>query len=121
MKSTLKKNILTQKRRWRIRKKVIGTAGRPRLVVKFTHLHIYAQVIDDEAGRTLAAWSTTEKTVREQKIKSYAAGADAFGKAFGDKAKAAGISAVVFDRAGRRYHGVVKAFADAVRAAGIQF
>lgn len=117
----IKKNELTQKRRWRIRKKVVGTTERPRLCVKFTNLHIYAQAVDDSAGRTLAAVSSTEKTVRDLKLKSNIAGAEAFGKLVGEKIKAAGINTVVFDRAGRRYHGTVKAFADAVRAAGIQF
>lgn len=118
---TLKKLDLAQKRRWRIRKKVNGTAERPRLSVKFTHLHIYAQAIDDTARRTLVAGATTEKTLREQKIKPNAAGAQVFGKLVGDKIKAAGINTIVFDRGGRRYHGTVKAFADAVRAAGVQF
>ncbi|MDR2512340.1 MAG: 50S ribosomal protein L18 [Puniceicoccales bacterium] len=121
MNKTLKKIDLAQKRRWRIRKKVIGTAKRPRLAVKFTHLHIYAQAIDDAAGRTLIAGATTQKELREQKIRPNKIGADSFGKIVGEKIKAAGINAVVFDRAGRQYHGTVKAFADAVRAAGVQF
>jgi large subunit ribosomal protein L18 len=121
MDKTLKKLELAQKRRWRIRKKVKGTAERPRLSVKFTNLHIYAQAIDDVAGKTLAAAATTQKDLRSQKTRPNKAGAEAFGKVIGEKIKAAGIGAIVFDRGGRQYHGTVKTFADAVRAAGVQF
>ncbi len=116
-----KKNLLTQKRRWRIRKAVRGTAARPRLALKTTHLHLYAQAIDDEKGATLAALATTSKDLRAKKIRPNVAGATTFGEAFGAKAKAAGVTTVVFDRAGRRYHGTVKAFADAARKAGLIF
>ncbi len=116
-----KKNLIAQKRRWRIRKTVTGTAERPRLTVCFTHQHIYAQCIDDRAGRTLVSLSTLGKDVRDQKIKPNVQGATTFGKLLGAKAKAAGLGPVVFDRAGRRYHGCVKAFADAAREAGLQF
>lgn len=116
-----KKNKLLQRRRWRIRSVVVGTPERPRLVVKFTNLHIHAQIIDDSVGRTLIAASTTQKAMREKNLRPNVAGATEFGKIFGEAAKNAGFSAVVFDRAGRRYHGTVKAFADAVREAGLQF
>jgi large subunit ribosomal protein L18 len=116
-----KKNLLVQKRRWRIRKTVQGTAARPRLALKLTHLHLYAQAIDDDRGVTLVATSTTSKDLRGQKLRPTVKGATAFGAAFGVKAKAAGLTTVVFDRAGRRYHGAVKAFADAARAAGLLF
>lgn len=116
-----KKNKLLQRRRWRIRKAVVGSPERPRLVVKFTNLHIHAQIIDDSVGRTLAAASTTQKVLREKHLLPNVAGATEFGKIFGEIAKNKGFSAVVFDRAGRRYHGTVKAFADAVREAGLQF
>ncbi|MGA2051863.1 MAG: 50S ribosomal protein L18 [Opitutales bacterium] len=115
------KQKLAQKRRWRVRRKVIGSAERPRLSVRFSQRHIYAQVIDDRAGRTLAAASTLAKELREQKLKPNAAGAVALGQLLGTSAKSAGVTAVVFDRGGRRYHGCVKAFADAARAAGLQF
>ncbi len=116
-----KKQTLLAKRRMRIRKLVIGTAERPRLSVKFTNLHIYAQAIDDASGKTLAAAATTQKEVREKGVRPNVAGATALGKLFADRAKAAGISAVVFDRGGRRFHGTVKAFAEAARQSGLSF
>ncbi len=116
-----KKNLLAQKRRWRIRKAVRGTAERPRLALKLTHLHLYAQAIDDDRGVTVASLSTTSKDLRAKKIRPNVAGAASFGEAFGAKAKAAGITAVVCGRAGRRYHGAVKSFADAARKAGLNF
>jgi large subunit ribosomal protein L18 len=115
------KTQLLQKRRWRIRKKVKGTAARPRLAVCFTNKHIYAQCIDDTAGHTLVFLSSLVKGKEPSAIKANVAGASELGKAFAEKAKAAGIEAVVFDRSGRRYHGCVKAFADAAREAGLQF
>ncbi len=121
MKKNDKKIKLLQRRRYHIRKKVAGTTERPRLVVKFTNLHIHAQVIVDEEGRTILGGSTTQKEIRGQKILPNVAGAKVFGKIFGEKAKAAGISSIVFDRAGRRYHGTVKAFAESLREAGLQF
>ncbi|MDR0534911.1 MAG: 50S ribosomal protein L18 [Puniceicoccales bacterium] len=121
MNKTLKKLDLARKRHWRLRKKVAGTAERPRLSVKFTQLHIYAQAIDDDEGRTLVAGATTQKDLRDRKFRPNKTGAEAFGKLVGEKIKSAGIGAVVFDRGSRQYHGTVKAFADAVRAAGVQF
>jgi large subunit ribosomal protein L18 len=116
-----KKAELRQKRRWRIRKKVVGDAARPRLSVHFSNKHIYAQAIDDEQGATLVFVSTLGKELRDQKLKANVAGAASLGKAFGEKAKAAGIGQVVFDRNGRKYHGCVKTFADAAREAGLDF
>ncbi|MGB0369833.1 MAG: 50S ribosomal protein L18 [Opitutales bacterium] len=116
MKLAHKKQLL-QKRRWRIRKKVKGTAERPRLTVRFTNKHIHVQVIDDTVGNTKAAVSS----IGNDSIKGNVAGAEAMGKAIAEKAAEAGITSVVFDRAGRRYHGVVKAFADAARAGGLNF
>ena len=116
MKLAHKKQLL-QKRRWRIRKKVKGTAERPRLTVRFTNKHIHVQVIDDTIGKTAAAASS----VGQEEVKGNVAGAEALGKQIAEKAAAAGITTVVFDRAGRRYHGVVKAFADAARAGGLVF
>ncbi len=116
-----KKQTLRQRRIWRIRKKVKGTAERPRLCVTFTNLHIHAQAIDDESGRTLVAASSVSKDQRDAKLRANIAGASALGKAIGEKAKAAGIGSVVFDRHGRRYHGRVKAFADAARETGLNF
>ncbi len=119
--NTIKKAELLQKRRWRIRKKVFGTALRPRLAVKFSSKHIYAQVIDDDAGNTLAFLSSLDADLRAKKLSANVAGATALGEAFAAKAKAAGIESVVFDRAGARYHGKVKAFAEAARAGGLTF
>ena len=117
----LKKKILEQKRRWRVRNKVAGTAERPRLSVCFSNKHIYAQCIDDKAGKTLVSLCTTAKEVAGEKILPNVAGAKALGEKFGAKLKGAGIEAVVFDRGSRRYHGGVKSFADAVRSTGINF
>jgi large subunit ribosomal protein L18 len=119
--NTIRKANLLQKRRWRIRKKVNGTAARPRLSVKFSTKHIYAQAVDDDAGSTVAFLGTLDASLRKQKLKANLAGAKALGLAFASKAKAAGISTVVFDRNGARYHGKVKAFADAAREGGLVF
>lgn len=114
-----KKTQLAQKRRWRIRKKVIGSAERPRLTVHFSNKHIYAQCIDDEKGHTLAYVSSVGG--KEASVKANVEGAVALGKVIAEKAKSIGIESVVFDRAGRRYHGCVKSFADSAREAGLQF
>lgn len=116
-----KKTQLLHKRRWRIRKKVTGTAERPRLAVRFTNKHIHAQCIDDEAGKTLVGVSSLSAEVRELALKPNVAGAAELGRHIARKAVAAGVTAVVFDRAGRRYHGCVKSFADGAREAGLQF
>jgi len=116
-----KKASLRQKRIWRIRKKVSGTAERPRLCVTFTNKHIYAQAIDDVGGRVVFALSSLSKSLGDEKIAANIGGAEKLGKLFGEGASAAGIGAVVFDRHGRLYHGRVKAFAEAVRSTGIQF
>ncbi len=119
--NTVYKSKLLQNRKWRIRKKVVGTAARPRLSLRFSSKHIYAQCIDDDAGRTLVYLSSLDPDLRGAKVAANLKGAEAMGKAFGEKAKSAGVSAVVFDRNGRRYHGIVKTFADQVRASGINF
>ena len=119
--NTVTKARLLQNRRWRIRKKVAGTAARPRLSVRFTAKHIYAQAIDDDAGKTLVFLSSLDPELRTQKLKANLAGAKALGNAFAAKAKAAGLASVVFDRSGAPYHGKVKTFADAAREGGLQF
>ena len=119
--NTIRKADLLQKRRWRIRKKVFGSAARPRLAVRFTSKHIYAQAIDDESGTTLVFLSSLDADLRKQKLTSNLAGAKALGVAFALKAKAAGLSSVVFDRSGALYHGKVKVFADAAREGGLAF
>jgi large subunit ribosomal protein L18 len=121
MSKTIYKAKLLQNRRWRIRKKVNGTALRPRLCVRFTAKHAYAQAIDDDAGKTLVFLGSLDAGLREQKVKANVAGAKALGIAFAVKAKAAGVSSVVFDRSGAPYHGKVKVFADAAREGGLQF
>ena len=113
--------MLRQKRIWRIRKKVSGTAERPRLCVSFTNKHIYAQAIDDEAGKSLLSVSSLGKEMKGENLSANRESAVRIGKAFAEKAKAAGISSVVFDRHGRPYHGRVKEFAEAVREGGIDF
>jgi len=119
--NTTAKAQLLQKRRWRIRQKIAGTAARPRLTVKFTGKHIYAQAVNDDAATTAVFVSSVAPDLRPQHLKANIAGAKVLGAAFGAKAKAAGISQVVFDRNGRPFHGKVKAFADAARAAGLIF
>lgn len=117
----LKKKELEQKRRWRVRNKISGTSERPRLSLCLSNKHIYAQCIDDKAGKTLVALCSTSKELAGEKLLPNVAGTQALGAKFGEKLKAAGVTAVVFDRGSRRYHGCVKSFADAVRAAGINF
>jgi large subunit ribosomal protein L18 len=119
--NTIKKAQLLQKRRWRIRKKVTGTAARPRLALRLSGKHVYAQCVNDDAATTVVFLSSLDKEMRAQKVASNVKGVEVLGRAFGEKVKAAGISAVVFDRGGRLYHGRVKKFADAVREMGIQF
>ena len=115
------KSLLLQKRRWRIRKKVNGTAARPRLCVRFTSKHVYAQAINDDNGTTLVFLGSLDAELRKQKLKANIASAKILGVAFAAKAKAAGIASVVFDRSGAPYHGKVKVFADAAREGGLQF
>jgi large subunit ribosomal protein L18 len=119
--NTIKKADLLQKRRWRIRKKVTGTAARPRIAVRFSSKHIYAQAVNDEAGSTVVFLSSLDADLRKEKLAANLAGAKKLGVAFASKAKAAGLTQVVFDRSGARYHGKVKAFADAAREGGLVF
>ena len=102
----------------RIRRKVRGTSARPRLAIYRSLNHIYAQLIDDEQGQTLASASTTEKDLRGGTGGNIEA-AERVGRAIAERAVAKGISSVVFDRGGYRYHGRVKALADAAREAGL--
>ena len=106
----------------RVRTRVTGTPERPRLCVYRSLGHIYAQVIDDRTGKTLASASSVDKeTKKNLKGGGNVAAAKVIGKAIADRAKAAGVSKVVFDRGGYKYHGRVKALADAAREAGLQF
>ena len=115
------KNVVGRKRRHiRVRKKVSGTAERPRLVVTRSARHMFAQVVDDNQGRTLASASTLEADLRvDDNDKS--AKARKVGQLVADRAKKAGIEAVVFDRGGNKYHGRVAALAEGAREGGLDF
>ncbi|MDT7043841.1 50S ribosomal protein L18 [Candidatus Nitronereus thalassa] len=120
-------NEATKRRRFsrrkaRVRKKILGSDARPRLNVFRSNAHIYAQIIDDIQGRTLAAASSLEKAIQDS-VSSGAstAAAKAVGQRIAERAKAANVTAVVFDRGGRLFHGRVKALADASREAGLNF
>jgi large subunit ribosomal protein L18 len=117
---TEKKQKLKQLRRWRIRKKVTGTSARPRMAVCFTNENIHVQFIDDDAGKTIAAASTVSKTVPKETAANVK-GAKTIGELAAKNALGKGIKEVVFDRGGMRYHGKVKALADAAREAGLKF
>ena len=106
------------KRRRRVRAKVRGTAERPRISVFRSNRGIFAQLVDDDAGRTLAAVNWTEADLRSLKPMEQAARA---GGLLAERAKAAGVDSAVFDRGGYRYHGRVKALAEAAREAGLKF
>ncbi len=108
------------RRRIGIRKRVGGTPQRPRLAIFKSLNHMYAQIIDDLAGRTLVAASTAEKDLGAGKTGNAAAAA-LVGSRLADRAKKAGLGAVVFDRSGFKYHGRVKALAEAARKGGLQF
>jgi large subunit ribosomal protein L18 len=108
------------RRHRRVRKKVRGTPERPRLSVFRSSRHVYAQVIDDVNGRTIASASTIEKDARTDATSTVDA-AKAVGKRLGERAKAAGVTATVFDRGGFRYHGRVAGVAEGAREAGLQF
>ena len=111
-----------QLRRWRIRKKLAGTKERPRMSVRFTGENIYVQFIDDSAGVTLASTSTIAKSIPDRdKLRANVASAKRIGAAAAEAAKSKGIKQIVFDRTGAKYHGKVRALADAAREAGLQF
>lgn len=115
------KRVSGRKRRHnRVRKKVSGTAARPRLAVFRSAKHIYAQVIDDVSGRTLASASTMEVEFRSDQAATVAVAGEV-GRRVAERAKATGIETVVFDRAGFRYHGRVASVAEGARTAGLKF
>jgi large subunit ribosomal protein L18 len=120
MTATISRGAARQKRHARLRLRVAGDASRPRLAVFRSLNHIYAQVIDDTTGRTLAAASSLEPDMRSAKG-SKSSDAAAVGRLVAERARAAGVGQVVFDRAGFRYHGRVKSLADAAREAGLDF
>jgi large subunit ribosomal protein L18 len=116
------RNELRQRRHRRTRRRVVGTAGRPRLSVFRSLKQIYAQVIDDASGQTLAAASTLDPEVRARVAgKKKAEAAAVVGEVLAQRARARGVAAVVFDRGGYLYHGRVRALADAARKAGLEF
>jgi large subunit ribosomal protein L18 len=119
---TINRKDLVQRRHLRIRKKVAGTAHRPRLAVFRSNLHIYAQIIDDVAQHTLVSASTVDKELKEKLTNTSNCDASAeVGKLVAQRALSKGIEKVVFDRGGNLYHGRVKALADAARESGLNF
>jgi len=110
-----------KRRHFRVRKKVTGTADRPRLVVSRSARHLFVQIVDDSIGETIVSASTMEDALRKDSSSDKSAKARIVGKEVADRAKAKGITAVVFDRGGNKYHGRVAALADAARAAGLEF
>lgn len=123
MKPIVKKTRQRQRRKRRVRKRVLGTPGRPRLTVFRSHKNIHAQIVDDTAGRTLVAASSQERPLREQ-LDGYGgnqSAAEAVGTSLAAKAVEAGIKKVVFDRNGYAYHGRVRRLADAARQGGLEF
>lgn len=115
------KNQTRQKRHRRVRKRVEGTPERPRLNVYRSLDHIYAQVIDDTQGHTLAAASSLDASLRDARNGGNVEGARAVGSLVAERARAAGVNQVVFDRGGYLYHGRIKALADAAREGGLEF
>jgi large subunit ribosomal protein L18 len=118
------RTILRQRlrRRHRVRRSIRGTAERPRLSVFRTHKHIYAQVIDDASGRTVASASSRDREIRTGLgFGGNRQAAEAIGRTLAERARAAGVTKVCFDRGEFRYHGRVAALADAARAAGLEF
>ncbi|HEX9700540.1 MAG TPA: 50S ribosomal protein L18 [Acidobacteriota bacterium] len=118
-----KKELRRRAVRQRIQRRVRGTTERPRLSVFRSDRHVHLQVIDDVQGKTLVSLSTQEPAFKEQGFQHGAtvAAAAAAGKLLGERAKAAGISRVIFDRGGYAYHGRVRAIADAAREVGLEF
>lgn len=118
----LSRNAHRQRVHLRVRTRVTGTPERPRLCVYRSLGHIYAQVIDDHTGRTLASASSLDKEMRKQlKGGGNVAAAKVVGKAIAERARAAGVELVVFDRGGYKYHGRVQALAESAREAGLKF
>jgi len=109
------------RRHRRVRKKVHGTAARPRLAVYRSNRHLSVQLIDDDAGRTIVSASSLEADFRKQQAGGNIAAATAVGTLIAERAKKAGVTSVVFDRGGFLYHGRIAAIADAARAAGLEF
>ncbi len=120
MAGTERTHALRRRRHERLRRKVTGTAERPRLAVFRSNRHIVAQVIDDAAGRTIVAASTMEAVLRTKPTGNVTAAAEV-GRLIAERARQQGVGQVVFDRGGSRYHGRIAALAEAARAAGLEF
>lgn len=117
MNRVLDKQRRRSRRKVRIRKKITGTAARPRMTIFKSNRHVYVQVIDDSKGATIVAANDLQKDLKE--LRPTAANAAKLGEVVGARLKEKGIAGVVFDRNGYLYHGIVKALADGVRKAGI--
>ncbi|HHZ15746.1 MAG TPA: 50S ribosomal protein L18 [Candidatus Cloacimonetes bacterium] len=119
--TNIRKNALRSRRRAAIRKRLTGTAVRPRLVVFRSLKHIYGQIIDDVSGKTIVSFSDKAKSFEAEKGLKKTERSALVGKKLGELALEAGITQVAFDRAGYKYHGRVKALADGAREAGLKF
>ncbi len=118
--ASTRRRVAKARRHFRLRKKVVGTTERPRLVVNRSSRHLHAQLIDDSAGKTIAAASSIEADVRAVEGDKTAKGKKV-GELLAARAKAAGVEAAVFDRGGHDYHGRIAALADAAREGGLTF
>ena len=109
------------RRHFRVRKKIAGTTARPRLVVSRSTRHLFVQIVDDSIGQTIVSASTMEDALRKDSSSDKTAKAKIPGQSIAERAKEKGITTVVFDRGGNKYHGRVAALADAARASGLEF
>ncbi len=116
----LKKEEARRRRHLRLRKKISGTAERPRMVVFASNKHMYVQLIDDDAGNTITSVSTLSEEFKKSGAKADLKGAEALGELAADKAKVAGVSEAVFDRGGFSFHGRIKVMADSARKKGLK-
>lgn len=119
--STINRKAIRAKVRRRIRRKVSGTASRPRLAVYFSNRHVYAQIIDDTVGKTICSASTADASIADPSKLANCATATKVGNLIGERAKAANVTEVVFDRGGFKFCGKVKVLADAARETGLKF
>lgn len=117
----MKKNASRKARHLRVRKKISGTPERPRLSIYKSNANIYAQIVDDTTGKTLASASTLDKDLREQNLNANIESAKKVGELVAKRALDSGIKKVVFDRSGYIYHGKVKELAESAREAGLEF